>query len=1459
MEPRIRRKSRTRGSAEPARRKPLALLVSIAMAVGAVAGATSPTAAADERAGWSNLALDATAGADKQNTPAANVNNGYLATTAATSWNTWSSTAITYPTTVWLEWDTPQELTGSRVIWWADSTNLNGADNVTFPQSATIEYLNGSGSWVPLTGMLDEQNNPTDQVGVVYETNDGNGLNGANKYWNEVLFSEPISTTKLRMVIQRNGSGRNGVGISEWEAYGVRDDSGGYGLAQGKNIAPEATVTVGYENTGTSAANVNDMALAGGSATSWNTWKSEGDLSYPQPIEYTWDEPREIKSMRVMWWADQLNLTGGVQYPKSAVAQYLDPETGTWADITGMTNEESAPVDQVGTRFTPGATQGSNRYWNGVVLDAQNPVKTTAVRLLVDRPTGVSDARAGIGIGEWEVYGDLVTDEFVAARISGKASIIGGEVAVYHASALPSTYEGDFDYEWSIEGDAAVLEGATDQESLEVTATGKGTATVRLTLTERSTGEVRRSSFPLTVEEVTGIETYRTSTVAGLAPVLPGTVVANGIQFDDPTPDQYNTGQKTVTYNFAETFESKLVPVVWDEVAASKYGVDKVGSTFEVHGTASIQGVERAAIAEITVNAPAEAPEANVAVTFEKVKITDDFWLPIQKRNMTKSLGAAIYQIGLASGGEPNFVNAAKRLNGEKYDPFRGFVFQDTDVYKTLEAISYTLTNLQNETDPELLAQKQNLEDTLDRWVGLIQDVQYADGYINTHFTLRSSTTSGGRAAGTHRWRNLNNHEMYNAGHFLEAVVAYTRYREGIGDPDYSLYVAGKRFADHIVERFGPGGTRHEVPGHEEIELALTKFSELVEEHEGAGSGTKYVKTAQTLIDRRGENINLRETKYDGYSAGDRKYSQDRLPFTVETEAVGHAVRAAYLYTGATDVARLLGGEVASAYLPALDNVWNSVINRKSYITGSIGVASHGEDFGGDYELPNNDSYAEICASIALANWNLRMNLVHEHGKYADAIERTLYNAILAGVNLGGDQFYYSNRLEVPAKNGGYVNRASWFDVACCPPNLMRTLAKVGEYMYTTHGDNVFVNLYIGSEAELNVSGTKVVVTQATSYPNDGNVEITMDPAEAKEFTVRLRIPSWLAEQTDSTPVISVNGEKITADAEKGYVSITRTWEKGDKIDLDLPMEIRMTEADPSVTTNQGKVAIERGPLVFAMEKAGNVQRNPGITGFDPRNIVLPRTSVLTADYNADLLGGVVEITGQAQYASGATRIPVDIQAIPFFAHNNRSDTNTYQALSRSTGMVVWTNASGVSVDGSELRQALDEAGAREESDYTAESWSPLQTAVGLGSQLLVDPERTQQRVDDAAADIRTAIAGLVPVAGEPALAVDAEVMGRCVAGKAYAVVRVTNGEDTAIDVEVATRGAPRPSRRSPPGPRRATRSTAVRSRSPGGWSRSPPPPVRNSPFRRCRCPPTAAADTSMIESQGSCVGVASS
>lgn len=1024
----------------------------------------------------------------------------------------------------------------------------------------------------------------------------------------------------------------------------------------GENLARSATASAAHNNTEPTA--INDGVLAQYANTSWNCWNAP-ESSYPMPVTLTWSAPKTVASMRVMWWSDG----GGVTWPSNAKVQYLDGSQ--WKDIANAGTEH-------------GGYNGDGGIWN--VVNFKNAVTTTAVRMLVGRNV---QGTTGIGISEWEVYGNIIKEKLTQAQITGASKVVVGEKEKYVAGTVPALLASSASYEWSVApADVAVIEGASNGSTVSIKGLKEGKATLKLKATHEGISQETELPLRVRLEKIQSIDTYRTATAAGVAPILPDSVVANGLEFDEPTPSLKSTTKPD--FDFAEEFNSRLIPVTWETVDKAKYAKGQEGKAFTVKGTATYDNKDYVATALVTVKEPAAGAESNSSVTFENVQLNDIFWAPKQEINAKNSLKKAITEIEKASGGEPNYDNAIKKLNGETdYDAFNGYVFQDSDIYKSIEAISYTLSATQNDTDPEMAETRKFLEDKLDSWIQKIEKVQYADGYIDTFFTLRSQSSSGGGSPGTHRWLNLSNHEMYNAGHFLEGVVAYTRYREGIGEPDYRLYVAGKRFADHIVETFGPAGKRHEVPGHEEIELALVKFGKLAEEYEGKGAGQDYYDTVKILVDRRGEDSDLRES---GYWAG--TYSQDATPFKEETTAVGHAVRANYFYTGITDIATLLpeGNQDRDAYINSLDTICDSVTEAKTYITGAIGTTTPGSDsegYGPAYDLPPGQSYAEICAAIAAANWNQRMNLLHEDAKYADMVERNLYNSILVGTNLDGNRFYYSTLLEV---NNGQ-QRSEWFGCACCPPNLMRTIAAASGYMYTVHNNDLFVNMYIGSNGKVNVGGTQVTLKQETKYPWEGTVKMTVSPAAEKAFTMKIRIPGWVNEQKDKTVTIKVNNAPVSAVAEKGYVAINRTWKAGDVVDIDMPMEIRKTESHPLVEATQGEVALQRGPVVYCMEKAGNAQLNANISSFDPLNFVIPRDAELTATYNKDLLNGVVEITGDVKYQNGSSLVDAKLQAIPYYAWNNRGDDATFTAgeaspKNNSSKMLIWTTASAATSGG---------------------------------------------------------------------------------------------------------------------------------------------------------------------------------
>ncbi|NLY42629.1 MAG: hypothetical protein GX066_01380 [Clostridiaceae bacterium] len=905
---------------------------------------------------------------------------------------------------------------------------------------------------------------------------------------------------------------------------------------------------------------------------------------------------------------------------------------------------------------------------------------TAKLSVKVKHNSGVQEAVANMDINV----------QNISVSIAGQPLAAVGFQNTYTSSVVAGTLQ-DLTYEWSLDNENAKIVGSNTDSTVTIEGVAEGTAKLTLKVSSPSKGVQATNSYDLRIKERKA-RNYITGTAAGRAPILPRRVVVDGLIFDTPTPD--TTGR----YNFGESFESSLVPVVWDMDSFSEadYAADKIGTTFEVTGVTAegsrAPGLPVKAI--VTVNEPLKAPDYNHSVTSENVVFNDVFWKPKQLVNATATFDAAMTQLASsASYAERNFVNAIDRLNkvhnGDMNPPmgvFSGYVFQDTDIYKTLEAFAYNLAAIWD--DPSMVERRQVLQNKCDQWIGYIEAIQYADGYINSCFSNRSDVSAGGSNTGFWRWRWMDRHEMYNIGHLLEAAVAYTRYTIGTEQYDYRLYEIGKRAADHIVDTFGRNGTRVEVPGHQEIELALMKWAALTDELEGAGTGDKYRDTAHILVDRRGRRSG-EYTRESGYNGG--TYSQDATPLVNETNAVGHAVRAMYYYTGATDVAIWLPDDHPDkqAYLKAITGIYDRASERNTYITGGLGSGESSEGFGADYRLRNTNAYTETCAAIAGANWYQRLNLFYEDAKYVDSYERALYNGVLVGVNLSGGLFYYSCGLDEGSKP-----RSSWFGCACCPPNLMRTIANIGGYMYTVNKDKIFVNMYAGSTANINVEGSNVEVVQETNYPWDGFVKMTVKPEATRDMTLNIRIPGWIKAQKNQYVEITVDGQVIdSTPSEKGYVSITRTWPAdGTVITIDMPMEIRMTEADDNVHyTGSGqsdygqrnKVVIERGPIVYNLETPGVPVSET--SGRDARKVVIPRDIELTATWRPDLLRGVVEITGMAYWDNGSELEPQFIQLTPYYTRNNRgnnpSNLGSSGSANNCNSFRVWINAIGRDVE----------------------------------------------------------------------------------------------------------------------------------------------------------------------------------
>ncbi len=587
------------------------------------------------------------------------------------------------------------------------------------------------------------------------------------------------------------------------------------------------------------------------------------------------------------------------------------------------------------------------------------------------------------------------------------------------------------------------------------------------------------------------------------------------------------------------------------------------------------------------------------SAALEDVTIADAFWAPRVHSNSSATIPHIHRQL------QKTGRLDAWKLKGGAGRRLRSWPqFWDSDVAKWMEAAAYGLAAKRNT----------GLEGRLDDLIALIARAQQKDGYVNTYFTA----VEPGK-----RWANLRDmHELYCAGHLMEAAVAYY---ETTGKREFLDVMC--RCADHIGSVFGPArGQKRGYPGHEEIELALVKLYRATGEK-------RYLDLAAFFIDERG-----RTPHYFDLEAGARgeeprgapyDYWQAHLPVREQSTAEGHSVRAMYLYSGMADLAAETGD---AALLSACRRIWRNTTRRRMYVTGGLGSTSHGERFTFDYDLPNETAYSETCAAIALVFWAHRMLEIEDDGDYADIMERALYNGVISGISLDGKHFFYSNPLTVYPRPDGAPSgpfppmRQPWFDCACCPPNISRLLASLGHYIYSQRDGQLSVHLYVQGSARLNTSGSEVVVTQETGYPWEETVRITVEPESPASFTLALRIPAWCRSAR-----LRVNARPVGLDrlVRRGYARIKRTWEPGDTVDLTLPMPVERIEAHPRVRMNAGRVALQRGPIVYCLEETDN--------GRDLSDLALPREAALHATFDKALLNGsvVIEAKGRRRPSAG--------------------------------------------------------------------------------------------------------------------------------------------------------------------------------------------------------------------------------
>ena len=605
-------------------------------------------------------------------------------------------------------------------------------------------------------------------------------------------------------------------------------------------------------------------------------------------------------------------------------------------------------------------------------------------------------------------------------------------------------------------------------------------------------------------------------------------------------------------------------------------------------------------------------------VNFSQVSITDRFWKPKMDKVATTTLEACIYQTEVKTPRIRNFEKVARK-QGEKHE---GIFYDDSDVFKALEAIAYSLKNRPDKSR----------EAKADEWIDKIAAAQLPDGYLNTYYTLGDLSK---------RWTDMSMHEDYNGGHLIEAAVAYF---DATGKR--KLLDVAIRWADHFDSLFG-AGKQHWVTGHQELELALVKLYRVTRKK-------KYLDLAYWLLEERGHG---RAKGYTWTDWKDTAYAQDVHPVKEQKEITGHAVRAMYLYTGAADVAAHTGD---TAYMKAMRTVWEDVVYRNMYITGGIGSSGNNEGFSIDYDLPNENAYCETCASVGMVFWNQRMAALTGESNYVDVLERSLYNGALDGLSISGDRFFYGNPL---ASNGRH-SRREWFGTACCPSNIARLVASLGDYVYGKSNNAVWINLFVNSETSLPLEKGKLAINTITEYPWNGNVRILINPERKMMATVYVRIPGWAlndpvpgnlykyANEITGKPELLVNGKSIPAVTVKGYVLITRQWQKGDHIELRLPMNVNRVMASDQLLFNTDRVALQRGPLVYCVEGADNNGK--------AWNFVVPPDAVFTTQEQLVLtepviaLRATVPVTDVSKDGLSISTENKSITAIPYYAWCNR-------------------------------------------------------------------------------------------------------------------------------------------------------------------------------------------------------------
>ena len=600
-------------------------------------------------------------------------------------------------------------------------------------------------------------------------------------------------------------------------------------------------------------------------------------------------------------------------------------------------------------------------------------------------------------------------------------------------------------------------------------------------------------------------------------------------------------------------------------------------------------------------------------VDIQQIQLTDSFWLPIIERVQEKTIAYALAKCE-EEGRIENFLIAGGQMEGT----VRGEMpFDDTDVYKIIEGASNSLISAPNK----------QLENLLDSLISIIKVGQEKDGYLTTWRTINPAEPPATwvKVEEGKRWESLfMSHELYNAGHLYEAAAVHFK---ATGKRNFlDLALAN---ADLMVQTFGDSPQQIKaVPGHQIIETGLIKLYQLTQKE-------AYLNLAKYFLDNRGNPEN-----HDLFGP----YSQDHAPVVEQDEVLGHAVRAMYMYAALTDIAAL---QQDRSYAQAVSNLWNNMVTKKIYVTGGIGAKHEGEAFGANYELPNLTAYNETCAAIGDVYWNHRLHNLYGDVKYFDVIERTLYNGLISGLSLDGVNFFYPNALEsdgVYQFNQGACTRKSWFNCSCCPTNLIRFIPSIPGLIYSKSKEAIYINLYASSKATIDYNGQAIEVEQSTQYPWEGKVAIAVSPQEKMHFTLKLRVPGWsrnevlpsdlyaYSNESMPQPTLHLNGQKMDASIQDGYFILSRKWDQNDRVEITFPMRVRTVQANEKVAEDRGKLALEYGPLVYAVEGIDNPQ-------FE--QVRVSSTDQFSVQYET-LLKGVNTIKWD------------QFKAIPYYAWSNR-------------------------------------------------------------------------------------------------------------------------------------------------------------------------------------------------------------